>query len=948
MSEKFSVEDILNEVKAMTDSHYISAKPKENTEKKVKEEKPIQSENPSNQLNFFDTADDAPKQEPVKKEKPKKHTISEMSTEEFFNLIEENTKNASKPENAEKNEKYENIENAEDESVGIIGGFKIKETVDTGNETTVNKPVESHFDIPEKSEAPNYIKDSSTIVFDKNEVKKAVQEQNTETATADNTQKDILDEQISLKNHRFKEHKPEHLLSVEEILNDSMNNSPSLRFNNKLKDLTKNGDNTESGIDRNIENIDEKINEQEKEQQVELESFLSEKLGETKKKEVDIIDEIKSDSDKSEPYDISSNDVNIPFSGNIDYQKYIDDDEIKFKEDFPEKEEKRFVAKTSRKVVDYTIDYTDDTVHDDEVIDDYCNIEDEEPVKYDLDLSLKKVSRRISANIILFILSFVVTVFPTLDMSIIPAISPNDNFTGFLIVNTVLLLATVIVNAGGIFRGLISLFTFRPDADSAIAAASCFVVAQTVVGYIPDLSADLKKLPFFTASLIFGFILTLLGKKSMVSRIKANFRLVANQSVKKTCFTADDRMSELLAGDYFIGLPNVTGSKSVVNLHNYLKNSYCEDPSDSVTKLFSTIGVLVSLFTLGIVYFTTGNLANAIGFATAVSVISVPASAILAVNSPIKKASDIFRQREGLISGYSAIEEFSESECIVLNSEDLFPAGSVKLMTIRAIGETAIEDVILKSAALTINAGGPLSNVFDKIIDGRRKMLPSVSDIVYEDGLGLTGKIDGKTVRIGNYKFIDSYGINGLTDYSLEEKAKADGYFIVYIAVDSDVCGMFAVEYKSIDPDIEDGLYELINSGITLAVKTNDPNITSELIERVFDIPSDYVMIMPSHSVEYYENISRPAKNGNGLLAFPPNKFSCYAMLLSACRKLKAKISFAVLLQSIFTVLGFAVCMFYAVTKGSFDIITPLNIIIYQAAVSIITLLITSLIKRIR
>lgn len=937
MSEKFSVEDILNEVKAMTDSHYISAKPKEPVKKKVKQEKANNDSAFSDQLNFFDTANDAPKTELPKKEKPKKRAISEMSTEEFFDLIEKNTKEASL-----KNSEESSHNASSDE---IIGGFKIKETPLEKKELP-SQPVKN-------SETNDFTDEGATITFDKDEAKKALKEQEekippeiVEKGEDEADDNDIINEKIELKNHRFKEHKPEHLLSVEEILNDSMNNSRSLRFDNKVKNLTKNSEKADADLDSHIDIIDEKITDQENQQQNELESFLSETLGETKEKEIDTIEEVQPDFSDSEQeaYDINSNDVNIPVSGNIDYHKYIDEDEIKLKEE----KKKSFVEKTSRKIVDYTIDYTDDTVHEDEVIDDYCNIEDEEPVKYDLDLSLKKVSRRITSNIVIFILALFVTVLPAFDMSLISAISPTENFTGFLVANTAILLAAVIINAGSIFRGLISLVSFRPDADSAVAVSSCFVIAQTVLAYIPDFSADLKSLPFFTASLIFAFIMTLIGKKNMVSRIKSNFRLVANQSVKKTCFTADDRMSELLPNDYFIGLPNVTGSKSVVNLHNYLKNSYCEDPSDSVTKLFSAIGLLVSLVTLGIIYFKSGNLSLGISFATAVSVISVPASIILAVNSPIKKACEIFKSSEGLISGYSAIEEFSESDCVVLNSEDLFPAGSVKLNTIQAIGDFTIEDVILKSAALTINAGGPLSNVFDKIIDGRRKMLPPVSDIVYEDGLGLTGKVEGKTVRIGNYKFIDSYGINGLTDYSLEEKAEKEGYFIVYTAIDNDVCGMFAVEYKSIDPDIEDGVYELVNSGVTLAVKTNDPNITEQLIEKVFGIPADYIVIMPSHSVEYYENISRPAKCGNGLLAYPPNKFSCFAMLISACKKLKAKISVAVLLQSIFTVLGFAGCMFYAVTKGTFDIITPLNIIIYQLAVSILTQIITSLIKKVR
>ena len=171
---------------------------------------------------------------------------------------------------------------------------------------------------------------------------------------------------------------------------------------------------------------------------------------------------------------------------------------------------------------------------------------------------------------------------------------------------------------------------------------------------------------------------------------------------------------------------------------------------------------------------------SAITYACAVAVTATPASVILSVNSPLKKAALQFRQKDGLISGYSAVNEFSDVDCVAINAEELFPAGSVELTGLRAIGDVSIEDVILKSAALAIGAGGPLADVFDKIIDGRRKMLPEIKDIVYEDGLGLSGNVDGKIVRIGNRKLIDSYGIYGLSDTSVEEKANKNGAFVVY------------------------------------------------------------------------------------------------------------------------------------------------------------------------
>ena len=148
--------------------------------------------------------------------------------------------------------------------------------------------------------------------------------------------------------------------------------------------------------------------------------------------------------------------------------------------------------------------------------------------------------------------------------------------------------------------------------------------------------------------------------------------------------------------------------------------------------------------------------------------------------------------------------------------------------------------------------------------------------------------------------------------------------------------------------DIEDGLFELVKSGVSLAIKSNDPNITPELIEKVFEIPKEYVTVMPSHTVEYYDAITRPAKNGNGALAYPTDKVSIFTMLIAACKKLKSKISFAVTFQSICTVLGFGVCMLCAVVKNSFEFITPLRIVLFQLAVGILSIFLSSIIKRIK
>ncbi len=1006
MSEKFSIEDILQEVENMTQSHYISSDVKtEKTTPKAKPSKAKATFPEANQLNFFDSVETPEKESEVEEEKAEQ--VLEQPKEEVNaeqEKIAEDKNEAFKPKQEEKEEVKEEVkeepaktpENDDefldmveqqfkkdplpkkepkpevkigDNGEEIIGGFTIKNAV----RDTEAEPVKQVIEPEKVEEKPEPIQEAVQLeeelpleeyepeeeeVLDKKALKaqrkaekkaeklrkkeeKALkkagfeedfeepeefQEQD-KPATSDtiiyNT--DELNKVVEENKTKIVEHKPEHLLSVDEINNNAISGAGSFILGESVKKPAKSD---EPDTSTEIKKDESDFNEQFKRPEPE------------KEKEVE-------EEPEEENNEVSSNGNTITLSTDIDYEKYIDEDEIKYT-DNSAMPQKKFAVKKSRRVEESTFDYSEDESNDEDVIDDYCTIEDEEPVKFDLELSLKNVSRRLFASVIVFLASFVLTVLPTMDVPLISAISPKENFTGFLISNAICLLAIVIVNIGSIFRGLGSFFTLKPDADSPLSIATLFVVAQSAIAFSPDLAAYAKDIPFFTSALAFGFVLTLIGKKSMIARIKENFRLVANQNVKESCFIADERMGELLENDEFIGTPFVATSKSVVNLHNYLRNSYCEDPADNTSKLFSRIGFIASVVTLVLTYLITKDIVKSIGFAAAVAVVSAPVSVIWAVNSSIKKASDHFRTAGGMLSGYNAVEEFSNTDCVTVKAANLFPAGSIELLSIQAMGDNSVEDIILKSASLTITAGGPLADVFDKIIDGRRKMLSKVTDIVYEDGLGLSGKIDGRTVRIGNRKLIDSYGVYGLEDDLIEHKAQKEGFFVVYTVVENEVGGMFAIKYKSVDPDIEDGLFELVKSGVSLAIKSNDPNITPELIEKVFEIPKEYVTVMPSHTVEYFDAVTRPAKNGNGALAYPTDKVSIFTMLIAACKKLKSKISFAVTFQSICTVLGFGVCMLCAVVKNSFEFITPLRIVLFQLAVGILSIFLSSIIKRIK
>ena len=948
MSERFSVEDILNEVKGMTGSNYISKNPNS-----VKEASEASLDDEPQTKAFVAIGSDGAKEAvtPVKKQTETKR-FSDMSADDFFKMLDDKAE----------------IKEEQEEKEEIQDGFKIVEQEQTEPEPQAieeTEPQAIEETAPEQKQEPSVL--DTTRVFDTAEIKKeyesaqetvvkpepqeAEQPQEIEqveeteqpqaieeTAVVKETEQDVLN---LFKRHNFGEHKPSHLLSADEIINGELDSAKSARFSSRMSDLSnqqlasRRAD--ELGFTDDSESEKESLPqiEQIQEAEPETEQIVAPETEPTQNEFSQSMDELiaKAFGEKAQPTieEIPEEEVENPFKNAIQYEKATPtetEDVASFS---------AFAKKTSRRIEEVEMDYTPAP----EVDDDYCSIEDEEPVREDIDTSIKKITKTQTILSILFVLSCVFTLIP--EVFGVGLFTPFSAPQVFALINAVILLFAVGVNFINILRG----FRFGADANSAIVGATVFVVLQTACSFIPTLSPAFENVPTFTTALIFGYILSLKGKKSAVLRIKKNFRLVANTTLKNSCFVADERLGELLEEQDFIGAPRVVASKKVINFHNFLANSYCVDPADNFAKVFSPLSIVISAVVLLAIYFSTKDFATALSSASAVSVVASPVCCSLVINNILRKSSDLLRQNDGLITGFSAVNDFSNIDCIAIPAEDILPAGSIQITSLRSVGTIAIEDVILKSASLTIGAGGPLADVFDKVIDGRRKMLEDVSDITYEDNLGLTGTIGGRVVRLGNREFIDSYGILGLFDEDIETQAKKNGCFVLYLAIEDEVCGMFSLKYKSVDPDTEDALYELVKNGITIAIKSNDPTITPELIGEIFDIDKDYVIVMPSHTVQCYDEQTVPCEHGDSALGFTGHA-SLFPRLVVACKKIQSKLSVAIVIQAILTILGFSLCAFSCITGNGISYVTALGAIAFQFAMMLISRIISSFVKRIK
>ena len=281
--------------------------------------------------------------------------------------------------------------------------------------------------------------------------------------------------------------------------------------------------------------------------------------------------------------------------------------------------------------------------------------------------------------------------------------------------------------------------------------------------------------------------------------------------------------------------------------------------------------------------------------------------------------------RGGFINGWHAVRQFGEPDALVVDIADLYPDESMLLHGIKIFNDTYIDDAILTAASLAVRSGGPLSMIFRRIIEQKEELLYDVDSLVYEQGMGLSGWVDGRRVFVGNGRLLQNHGIDAPSaDY--EARYAKDGRKLVYLAIAGQLSAMFVVSYLP-DPEIQSALQSLCRSRVTLLVRSCDPNITASDLCESFELDEYYVDVLPAAAGRLYLQLTEQVADNLPADMASNGHILGTARVLSACRGLRVKTTLALIVQTIAALLGL-ICVLLWALKGALTLPLPLLLIL--------------------
>ena len=500
------------------------------------------------------------------------------------------------------------------------------------------------------------------------------------------------------------------------------------------------------------------------------------------------------------------------------------------------------------------------------------------------------------------------------------------------IITSAFTLSAVLLNIKS-FLGFGKIFSKKADADALVSLSVLAVTLYSIFGII-------------TGEIIIKMQVILLIILSFYS-VNSFFKISAALRSFKQIYNTAQKTGVTLISDPAISLAMTKGSvegetliaagQSAGRIEDFMKYSTFGTFLNGKANIIAFVALGLGILS-GIVAFAFFDSLLYAFYSSAAVLCLITNPVLLMIDTfPLYHSSKKLARRGAMIAGKTGAEQVEEANAVVINSKDIFPSGSITLHRMQVLSENNLEDTILRAASLTEAMQSPLSPIFKKIAGNSNiTSFPNSDTIKYEEALGISGWVDDRLMFIGNRTLLEAHGIS-VPDVDLDRKILMQGYFPVYVASGNKAYALLVVKYEA-DYNVAKELRTLTNSGVTLLVKTSDPNLTEEMICDYFGLYEDTVKVMTAAGCHIYVNTVSKTDSLSAPAAYKANPLAL-PTILNCAGKIKRSNLLLTIAFALVSALG--VLLFcYTSFGGSGSPLSDTAVMVYSTVTAAITYLI--------
>jgi len=268
--------------------------------------------------------------------------------------------------------------------------------------------------------------------------------------------------------------------------------------------------------------------------------------------------------------------------------------------------------------------------------------------------------------------------------------------------------------------------------------------------------------------------------------------------------------------------------------------------ADVVASYFVPAVILSALITF-IVWALVGpqpRMAYAIVNAVAVLIIACPCALGLATPMSIMVGTGRGATAGVLIKNAEALEILEQVDTIVIDKTGTLTEGKPRLVSIAALDGVAEADVLRLAASLERGSEHPLGAAIVAGAEARGLTLVAAEDFKSLTGRGVTGRIEGRTVALGNEQMMRELGvaIGAISDEA--DAYRTDGQTVMFVAIDGRPAGLIGVA-DPIKASTAEAIKMLHDDGLKIVILTGDNRITAAAVAKKLGIDQVEAEVLP-------------------------------------------------------------------------------------------------------
>ena len=488
-------------------------------------------------------------------------------------------------------------------------------------------------------------------------------------------------------------------------------------------------------------------------------------------------------------------------------------------------------------------------------------------------------------------------------------------------------------------NGFTRLLRFQADTDSLAAVALVTGIACCVSNVITTIGYGTYR-PYFLPCAVLTLLLHSIGKLLIVNREITNLRFVMRRhDWHGLHIIEDEQKAESLSRGVLADFPILAVMQHTDSLTDFRKYTYSADIADRCCRVIAPVA---TIFALAVSIAMTILRAESVGYCLMLlSMFSAAASGAaltFIVNLPMLKASRKMAKNGALLLGYQSVDDFYDTNGLVIDAASLFPEGSVKLASVKMFINGKTDEVLLTAASLARYSGSILGGIFGDVLQGRDRHLYPVENYVYEDSMGLCGWIHSQRVLMGNRELMMAHNIEGLPSRAREEELIGVGQEGVYLSISGNLSALFLVE---VHPDKQSRFWakQCCKHNMCMVVRSVDPMITINRLSRLLEVPQEMLKVLPVKLYKAYAQETTPVESMSASLA-TTSGFSSMAQLIIGTKVLRSAAFLGIFVQAVAILLGIGIVVMEAVLHVG---LTPAWMLMLQLASTLLTLLVVNI-----